>query len=302
MHCSTPIVFLIFCRPDLTAHVFEQIRVVKPTKLLVVADGPRTESESELCQQAREVTERVDWNCKVIRYYSDINLGCKKRVSSGLNWAFNNVEEAIILEDDCIPELSFFRFCEELLDHYRNDTRVMTISGANFQFGHQRTQYSYYYSLFPHCWGWATWKRAWQHYDLEMSLWPTIKEGNWLNDILRDTKLVEQWMQIFDHTFSGYIDTWDYQWTFACWLQSGLSILPNTNLVSNYGFDLRATHTTEPNLLSKMQTSPLNFPLDHPEFVIKDSYADTLTSKIFHKPDKYKSLKTKIKKIIKGLK
>jgi hypothetical protein len=159
---TTPVAFLIFNRPDTTAKVFEAIRQAKPPKLLVVADGPRPDrpDDIEKCKAARGVVEQVDWDCEVLRNYSDVNLGCKKRVSSGLDWVFNTVEEEIILEDDCLPHPTFFRFCEELLDYYRHDERIMVISGDNFQFGRNCTEYSYYFSRYNHCWGWSTWRRS----------------------------------------------------------------------------------------------------------------------------------------------
>lgn len=299
MHCSTPVVFLIFCRPDLTARVFEQIRAVKPTKLLVVADGPRNEEEAALCQQARAITEQIDWNCEVLRNYSDINLGCKKRVSSGLNWVFSKVEEAIILEDDCLPNSTFFQFCEELLNYYRYDSRIMTISGNNFQSGIKRTHHSYYYSNYNYWWGWATWQRAWRYYDVEMKLWPTIKHGNWLEDILGNSKLVDQWTSIFEDVMNGYIDTWDYQWRLACWLQSGLTVVPQVNLVSNLGFGINATHTTEPNnLLSNIQTSSMNFPLSHPDFIVRNAFAERISDTLFNSSGRTKRIKVLLRNFI----
>ncbi len=182
---KTPVVVIIFKRTDTTEKVFEAIRLAKPPKLFVIADGPRADhpGEAEKCEAARAIIERVDWECEVLKNYSDTNLGCAKRVSSGLDWVFSNVEEAIILEDDCVPHLTFFPFCEELLEKYRYDTRIASISGQNVQFGRERTNYSYYFSRYNHCWGWATWRRAWQHFDFDMKLWPEIKKGHLLDDI-----------------------------------------------------------------------------------------------------------------------
>ena len=219
---ETPITFIIFKRPDITEKVFETIRQVKPKKLLVIADGPRNnrEGEAEKCAATRAIIEKVDWDCQVIKNYSDVNLGCAKRVSSGLDWAFENVEETIILEDDCIPHPTFFRFCEELLERYRNDTRITSIAAQNAQLGNQRTNYSYYFSSYSHCWGWASWRRAWQNYDLHIKLWPEVKESNILNNILLDSKAVSYWQNIFDLIYENPTGiTWDYQWTFSCWMQ-----------------------------------------------------------------------------------
>jgi hypothetical protein len=161
-HVNTPIAFFIFNRPDTTARVFEAIRQAQPSKLLVVADGPRSTrpGEAEKCAATRAIIDQVDWECEVLTNYSDVNLGCRHRVSSGLDWVFEQVEEAIILEDDCLPHPTFFRFCEELLEWYRHDHRIVAISGDNFQNGHQSGEFSYYFSRYVHIWGWATWRRG----------------------------------------------------------------------------------------------------------------------------------------------
>ena len=157
------------------------------------------------------LSEQVDWDCEVIKNYSNVNMGCKDRVSSGLAWAFHTVEEAIILEDDCLPHPTFFRFCQELLEKYRNDTRIMAISGNNFQFGRKRNDDSYYLSRYNHCWGWAAWSRTWQSYDIEMKLCPTIRANNSLKSILVDKGTLKYWQEHFDRTYDESINSWAYQ-------------------------------------------------------------------------------------------
>jgi hypothetical protein len=282
---TTPIAFIVFNRPDTTAKVFEAIRQAQPPKLLIIADGARPDriGEAEKCQQVREICDRIDWDCEVLRNYSDPNLGCKKRVSSGLDWVFQQVEAAIILEDDCLPDPTFFPFCQELLEKYRDDQRVMFIGGTNYQFGKKRSDYSYYFSRYNHVWGWASWRRAWQHYDVEMNLLPTIKSGNWLKDILNSDRAVKHWENTFETVYQNQLNTWDLQWTFACWLQSGLSIIPNVNLVSNIGFGIDATHTNAMNHpLANMVTAALELPLTHPPFLIRDANADIFTENKFY--------------------
>ncbi len=279
---KTPVAFIIFNQPDLTEKVFEAIRQAQPLRLLVIADGPRQDKigEAQKCAATRAIIDRVDWDCEVITNYSETNLGCKIRLSSGIDWVFEQVEEAIILEDDCLPDPTFFTFCEELLERYRQDTRIMCISGNNHQFGHQRTSDSYYFSRYNHIWGWATWRRAWQHYDVDMNLWNTIHNGEWLQDILDNNAEIKIWQKSFQDVFDGKVDTWDYQWTFACWIQSGLTILPNVNLISNIGFGIGATHTIDPN--SKLANIPINsiaLPLQHPQFIVRNSAADSYTHK-----------------------
>jgi hypothetical protein len=246
---------------------------------MVVADGPRADhpDDAEKCAAARAVVERVDWDCEVLTNFSDTNMGCRRRVSSGLDWVFGRGKEAIILEDDCLPHATFFRFCEELLDRFRDDERVMAISGDSFQFGESRSEHSYYYSRYPHCWGWASWRRAWRHYDEEMELWPLIRDGDWLRDILGDRRAVKYWTRILDRSYVGHFDTWDYGWTLACWVQSGLTILPTVNLVSNIGFGAQATHTKVKGRLAEVPTYPMVFPLRHPPLVIRDAQADRFT-------------------------
>ncbi|MCA2504064.1 MAG: glycosyltransferase family 2 protein [Microcystis sp. M54BS1] len=301
---TTPVAFLIFNRPDTTARVFEAIRQAKPPKLLVVADGPRADraDDIEKCKAARAIIEGVDWDCEVLTNYSDVNLGCKNRVSSGLDWVFHTVEEAIILEDDCLPHPSFFRFCQELLDYYRDDKRIMAISGDNFQLGRNRTEYSYYFSRYSHIWGWATWRRAWQYYDVKMKLWQEIRDGNWLESILGKTQAVKYWTKIFQTYYDGKIDTWDYPWNFACWIQNGLTILPNVNLVSNIGFGEDATHTIgSKSRLANLGVQEMNFPLKCPPFLIRNEGADNYTQKNIFNPNLFQRIKNKLGRIANSL-
>jgi len=200
---KTAVAFIIFNRPDTTEKSFEVIRQAQPPKLLVIADAPRPNrpGEAERCTVTRAIIDRVDWNCEVLKNYSDVNLGCQKRVSSGLDWVFSLVEEAIIIEDDCLPDPSFFRFCEELLDYYRQEDRVMAINGQNNQFGRRRDDSSYYFSRYFHCWGWATWSRAWKHYDVDLQSWPTVSKGELLHNIFKSQNDVDYWRNILQETY-----------------------------------------------------------------------------------------------------
>ncbi len=180
-----PIIFFIFNRPAETFRVFERIREARPEKLLIVADGPRSSraGEAALCRQTREILDRVDWPCEVLTNFADTNMGCGRRIAGGLDWAFEEVEEGIIVEDDCLPDPSFFRYCAKLLDRYRADERVMMISGDNFQNGVSRTSDSWYFSQLRHCWDWATWRRAWRHFDFAMSDWPQRRASQWIKTV-----------------------------------------------------------------------------------------------------------------------
>jgi len=302
-----PVVLIIFKRPDTTKKVFEAIRQSKPKKLFVIADAARTDrpGEVEKCEATRAVVEQVDWDCEVRANYSDVNLGCAKRISSGLNWVFEQVDEAIILEDDCVPHPTFFPFCEELLDKYKYDNRIASISGQNVQFGRKRTDYSYYFSRYNHCWGWATWKRAWQDFDIYMKNWPEIQKENFLNDILLDRKAVSYWQNRLQHVYDNPLSTvWSYQWTFASWIQNRLGIISNVNLISNIGFN---TDSTNINFKQKsphdnMPTEPLEFPLKHPPFVFRDTKADDFTQRTLFNETQWQVFKQKIKKMLKTYK
>jgi hypothetical protein len=277
---TTPVAFIIFNRPDTTAKVFNEIAKARPPILLVVADGPRDNrvGEAERVAATRAIIEKVDWPCEVLCNFSDINLGCKARVASGLDWVFAQVPEAIILEDDCLPDPSFFRFCQELLEYYRQDKRVGMISGDNFQFERWRTLDSYYFSKYFHIWGWATWRDRWQEtYDVSMTGWPVMREEGRLKELLGSRKEAKFWTAIFNKVYSGKIDTWDYQWAYANWVNNRVGILPTVNLISNIGFGSDATHTVRASDLANLPTKSLRFPLHHPSELIKNSKADEFT-------------------------
>jgi hypothetical protein len=282
-----PVLFIIFNRPDLTKRVFEQIREAQPRQLFIAADGPRPNvvADVDLCERTRQVVERVDWDCEVKTLFRDTNLGCQQGPSSAIDWFFENVGSGIILEDDCLPHPTFFSFCAELLDRYYDDERIMLISGDNFQQDQQRTPYSYYFSRYIHGWGWATWGRAWQHYDDKLKYWPVLRDTPWLMDIHGSEVACMFWRGKFDKAYAGVIDTWDYQWTYSCWVQNGLAILPEINLVSNIGFDDRATHTkTASHKVTNLPSAAMQFPLRHPPFVIRHSIADQFTFETLYRP------------------
>lgn len=279
MSFSTPVAFMIFNRPDLTRIVFEAIARVKPKMLFVIADGPRFPDEAQKCKEARAVIDGLDWDCEVFTNFSDNNLGCGRRISSGIDWIFSKVEEAIFLEDDTLPVESFFSYCQTLLEHYRHDERIMTIGGNNFQSGHKRTKYSYHFSKYNGCWGWATWRRAWQHYDYYMKTWPEFKQSGMIKMVCDDPYEQKFWLKLFDSMYENpdKLDTWDHQWKFACWSQGGLAIEPGVNLVSNIGFGRTdASHTIGVNPWQEQlaKTQEL-WEIKHPPFVVRHRDADS---------------------------
>jgi len=295
---NTPVAFLIFNRPALTERVFERICEARPPRLLVVADGPRTShpDDAEKCKLAREIVDTgVDWPCEVLRNYSPINLGCRRRVASGLAWVFENVDEAIILEDDCLPDPTFFRYCEELLEKYRNDERIMVISGCKLFREEKVRRESYFFVRYPFIWGWASWRRAWKYYDVEMRLWPRAKQMGWIESILKDKRWIRELCAAFDKTHSGRLDTWDSQLAFACLLQSGLCTSPAHNLVSNIGFGGDATHTPASGPTAQLETLPMDFPLLHPSVMFADDQAEAAALvAIKAKPSLRQRLKAKL--------
>jgi len=273
---TAPVALLMFNRPRPTARVFEEIRKARPAKLLVVADGPRADraGEAEKCAETRKIIEGVDWPCEVLTNFAESNMGCRRRVSSGITWVFSQVEEAIILEDDCLPHPTFFRYCAELLEKYRHDERVFHISGDNFRSTGAENRHSYFFSRYNFIWGWASWRRAWKHYDVDMKVWPEVRDGRWLETLFGDRAVADNWAKQFQTIYDGLIDTWDYQWAMAMWANSGLSIRPNVNLISNIGFDADATHTTTSNKNANIPVKAMQFPLSHPEFMMRDGFED----------------------------
>jgi hypothetical protein len=298
MTLSTPVAFIIFNRPDTTEKVFQAIRHAQPKKLLVIADGPRANrpDEAEKCAAARAVIDQVDWDCEILTNYSEVNLGCKLRVSSGIDWVFSEVEEAIILEDDCLPHPSFFIFCEKLLGDYRNDEKIMHISGTNV-LPSVSLNSSYRFSRLVPIWGWATWRRAWQHCDMSMERWPTYKETH---DIEYFGSQSENVAEVFQSNYLGLIDTWDAQWAFSCVVNQSLTIIPNTNLIQNIGFREDATHTKTANQCAFIPVEGVDFPLKKPDHITPGRDLDHSFLEFLNSENPI-SLRNKIKTIAKKI-
>lgn len=279
---STPVALFVFNRPDVTQKVFSQIAKVKPSTLFVVADGPReaVSGEAELCRRTRSVIDSVDWDCEILTDFSDRNMGCRRRLVSGLDWVFETVPEAIILEDDCCPNLSFFRFCDEMIEKYRDDERIGMVSGDNFQFDKTSQAESYYFSRYAHIWGWASWRRAWRHFDEKASVWPDFKRRGGFESLGLCKAEQRFWSEAFQSAYEKDIDIWDYQWMLALWAQNMLTVMPGRNLVSNIGFGQAATHTKGESIFAEMETCEMEFPLRHPDHVFSNVVADEATSKM----------------------
>jgi hypothetical protein len=292
MPFNTPILFLIFNRPDTTRKVFDIIRKIRPRQLFVSADGPRQNKtgEEEKCAESRKIIEEIDWDCELKTNYSGKNLGCRLGVSAGINWFFSNVQEGIILEDDCLPDTSFFQFCSELLEYYRNNERIMHIGGANFQDGHVRGSGSYYFSTINHIWGWATWKRAWDKYDIAISSYPELLNRSVISSLFPNSRMMKFWKGRFELAYSNKIDTWDIQWQYAMSINKDLAIIPNRNLVSNIGFADEATHTIDKfNNLANMPTYSIET-ITHPAQIVADIKADSYSFRKHFSPSKIRKI------------
>jgi hypothetical protein len=270
---KTPILFLVFNRLDTTKKVFKAIRQVKPPRLYVAADGPRLaiEGESEKAKEVRDyVLNNIDWQCEVKTLFRSKNLGCGKAVSEAITWFFENEEMGIVLEDDCVPNQSFFGFCENLLKKYKDDERVMMIAGTNYFFGKESSEFDYYFSRYFSIWGWATWKRAWKLYDFNMKeLDAFIEKGFFKSkNNFADKRMGKFYEKMFLTMRRSKIDTWDIQWVYSCLINSGFSITPIKNLISNIGYE--GTHT-DPNgkfLTCEMPVYPIdNEQMKHPSYV-----------------------------------
>jgi hypothetical protein len=263
---NTAVLFLVFNRLDTTKQVFQAIRQAKPPRLYIAADGAREskQGEAENVQVVRDcIMENIDWECDVKTLFRDENLGCKYAVSGAINWFFENEEMGIILEDDCLPSQSFFWFCEELLEKYKNNESIGMISGDNFFIEHQKLKESYFYS-YGNIWGWASWKRVWKNYDVSMKTWGDDIMKDSLKLFLNNEKIFNSLSKMFDDTYDDKINTWANQFLYSRLINKFLTINPSLNLVKNIGFGKEATHTKGDDIFSHLKSNNITFPLIHP--------------------------------------
>lgn len=295
---KTAILFLIYKRLDTTQKVFERIRRVKPSKLYIAGDGPKNDSEIERIKNTRDyVLKNIDWQCNVNTLFRENNLGCKYNISDAITWFFQNEKEGIILEDDCLPHISFFKYCEELLERYKDNKKIGMISGDNFQNGIKRGEYDYYFSIYNNTWGWASWKDRWEKYDVELT---TFKNPLFIENLFKyNNKAKRYWIKIFNMMKENKIDSWAYQWTFTMWANNWLTIIPNVNLISNIGTSLDSKHTTGEEKWCNIPTQELILK-NHPNEIIQNKEADEYILKnIFLKKSiTFKKIVYKIIKII----
>lgn len=289
---TTPILLLIFNRPDYVERQLQALRNLAPPIVYIAADGPREGNQGDLvaCQQAREMVSLIDWKCEVKTKFLPTNLGCKNAVSDAIDWFFSEVEMGVIIEDDCMADNSFFAYAQELLEKFKENKEVVHISGFN-PLKHSPFSTSFSYTIHPLCWGWATWRRAWEKYDMQMADWPEQKNMHLLSKVLAKTSSVLYWEKLFDKMYRQEIDTWDYQWIYTIFKEKGLCIFPRVNLVTNIGFDQRATHTRIPfSPNSHKRAISLGFPLHYPKEIKRDSVLDDKIEEQFERAPLHKIL------------
>lgn len=276
---QSPVLFLVFNRPSTTELVFDAIRKAQPKRLYIAADGARIGHEGDAlnCKKVKEIISVIDWECEVKTLFRDKNLGCKYAISSAIDWFFENEPQGIILEDDCLPSPDFFKFCDQMLQHYSDDDRIRFVAGSNFQQGIKRSDGSYYFSNLSHVWGWASWRRAWKHYDVELNKYRGIDGFDAFKKIFNNDLLAQDWNDIMKRLHQNQIDTWDYQWAITNMFNHGLSVMPNANLISNIGFGAGATHTFESNGFENLEYGKLEEPLVHPTLFLPSKEADFST-------------------------
>lgn len=261
----------MFNRPHKAAQVFEKVRQVRPSKLFIAIDGPRPDhpGEAEKVQQCRAFKDKVDWDCDVKTNFSEKNLRCRDRIASAITWTFEYVDEIIILEDDCVPDLSFFRFCAELLEKYRDDDRIATIGGYNCDHC-EPFEESYAFSKVFTEWGWATWKRAWNHFDITMHQWLAFKQDKYFKNIFIDTERFHtesDWKKQLQFVYDHIDFTWDHIFLLNCLANHALHIVPKINLVHNTGFDNGGQHQQRPLFWNLYMDEAIDFPLVHPDII-----------------------------------
>lgn len=295
----SPVLLNIFNRPDTTLRVFEKIRECKPDKLYIAADGPREhrEHEAALCEETRKVIQ-VDWDCEVHYLYRSTNLGCKMAMSGGIKWFFENEPEGIVLEDDCLPGEDFFRFCDVLLEKYRHDTRIGHISGARMAQGMQFGDATYYFSKYTFIWGWASWRRVWKDYDENLLVLDGFLEQDLFKYVYDKKKVTDRLITNLNLVKTDVINTWDYQYLFLNFWNNRVNICPNVNLISNIGFDARATHTKDKR--NKFADVPLETfrEVKHPDYFVPNIDADYYVLKL-EEEDMITTFKIKTIRVIK---
>ena len=306
MSFPVPVLLIAFNRPEPTARVLELLSRLQPERLYVACDGPRSDrlEEAERCAAVRALLApapagRIDWPCELRSRFHPVNQGCRAGVSAALDWFFEQEPEGIVLEDDILPDLSFFPYCQQLLERYRHDSRIGAIAANNHQRRPPADGSSYRFSIYSHCWGWATWRRAWRCYDRHLAGWPGFRDAGWLEQ-LGGAAFARLWGDWLDQLAAGRIDTWDMVWQLSCWQQGFLTVIPAVELVENIGFGADATHTLdELSPLGPRGTLPQ--PLVHPAVIQADRLRDADTFNRLYRRSRRAELARKARKALRLL-
>lgn len=267
---KVPIVYVCFNRPKLTKKTFEYIKKIKPSKLFLILDGPRKSNKQDKinCPKVKKIIQNINWKCKVYKNFSKENLGLKNRFFTGLDWVFNIANEAIILEDDCLPHDDFFYFCEAMLKKYKNSNKVKFITGNNFQDQKKTDKISedYYFSKYSHIWGWATWKKTWHDVKREDNYWKN-KIFNSDFDMMKSTaKEKKYWKNMYKSVLNNKLNSWAIYLLFSIWKNKGLTVTPKINLIKNLGLS-SGTNTINLDIKLDISNKNLNKPLKHPKII-----------------------------------
>tara|TARA_X000000950_G_C13859478_1_gene638087 strand:- start:491 stop:1447 length:957 start_codon:yes stop_codon:yes gene_type:complete len=273
---KTPLLILLYNRPNVTKTLFNKIKKMKPSTIYIAADGPRANDpvDSELCNRVRNIFSKINWNCKIYRKYNKKNFGCKNSITKSIDWFFKREKYGIILEDDCIPSLDFFWITGILLKKYENNNKIFCISGSNYTKNFKNDNNSYYFSKYPHCWGWATWRRAWRKNDPYIKFWPKFKNTlDWksINNSITENRY---WNKIFDRCYKGKFNSWAYPWTLSVWKNKGLTIIPKENLVKNIGYGTNSTNSFFRDIGDIYKTKKIQRTIKHPKLIRPDVKKD----------------------------
>lgn len=286
---KTPLLLLIYNRPEVTKVLFNKIKKIKPKIIYIAADGPKENDQNDLerCEKVRNIFNKIDWNCKIHKRYNKKNYGCRNSIIQSINWFFKKEKYGIILEDDCIPSTDFFWLSKILLKKYEKNNKVFCISGSNYLKNFQKVNNSYYFSKYPHCWGWATWRRAWKKNEPNIKFWPKFKNSLDWRDINNNMIEHKYWNKIFDKCYKGKFNSWAYPWTLSVWKNKGLTIIPKKNLVKNIGYGSDSTNSIFRNINDIYKVKKIERKIKHPKIIKSDLKKDNFVFDSHYKGKNY---------------
>ena len=284
MSLKTPLLFLVYNRPEITKKVFSRIKKSKPEKLYIAADGPKSNEDKLNTDKTRDIFNNIDWNCNLKKLYNNENLGCRKSVKNSIDWFFQNEERGIILEDDCLPNATAFIFFEKLLKKYSNSKKIMHISGVNYLKGSLKIDSSYYYSAIANINGWATWRESWNGYDDIYRDLPTFEKKNMIKNFFSDKITQKFWIEVYRRNYHNEDTSWSWPYLFSIMNRGGMAISPAVNLISNIGYGANSVHTKNSrDRFANMSTFTIKPPFISPKKFELNKRADSLTNRNFYR-------------------